>query len=159
MSRSSWGNQDASPAFIVGWLAVFVVGALVLFLVAQPTNVKFRTENSVATQHNYNLGHLCRAAISMAMLRPVNIITVDSLTDTFATVSYTRPDDGTLWRQKCKLVGDHVVWGAIDGRWRDRYDLEERLILSVAKDGSQFSIQQIHPDGSGDTRSFNVSDF
>lgn len=159
MSASKWAEQKASPLFIALWLSTLitvVVAAMALLDFSKNAPASDVAERS---RGSFNLGHLCRAAISMVMLRPVNIINVDSLSETVTSVSYIRPDDGTLWRQKCKTDGDHIVWAAIDGRWRDKYDWEERLVFSLSNSGQTLKVRQIFPDGSGATREFGLDDF
>ena len=156
MSGSNWGEKDASPTFIAGAFASIVLLAFVVAGSIQPQNA---APTITAKSDRFNIGHLCRAAISIVMGRPVGIIRVDSMNQSLATVSYNRPDDGTLWQQKCTIEGDHVVWAALDGRWRNNYQWEERLIFSHGNNGELLTIKQKYPDGSGSTQEFRLTDF
>lgn len=156
MLGSNWGQKDASPAFIAGAFASIIALA---FIVAGSIQSQTAAPAITAKSDRFNIGHLCRAAISIVMGRPIGIIRVDSMNQSLATVSYNRPDDGTLWQQKCKIEGDHVVWAALDGRWRNEYRWEERLIFSHGNNGELLTIKQQHPDGSGSTQEFRLTDF
>lgn len=156
MSGSNWGEKDASPAFIIATLASVI---LLAFLVVGNIKPHSASPTITAKSDLFNVGHLCRAAISIVMERPVGIIRLDSMNQSQATVSYHRPDDGMLWQQKCKVEGDHIVWAALDGRWRDDYRWDERLNFYHGNDGESLTIKQQYPDGSGTTRNFTLADF
>jgi hypothetical protein len=94
------------------------------------------------------------------MGRPVEIISVDRSSAGEADVRYTRADDQTVWRTRCKLEGDRVIWRGIDpfgpnsgvGRWRDGpYD--ERI--NVAVDGNRIKVTQSFSDGSASADEFD----
>lgn len=160
MSNLSWGQQEASPAFVVGVIVAMMAAFICMAAIAPSQQTQSTGAIAVSTTSSrFNLGHLCRATISMIMGRPISIIRVDSLSARLAHVSYTRPDDGGLWQQKCKTDGNHVVWGAPDGRWRDMYDWEERMIFSFKEQGERLVINQRHPDGSGQTQEFHWTEF
>jgi hypothetical protein len=61
------------------------------------------------------------------MGRDVNTISVTRFRDGETDVEYIRPDDQSVWKIRCKVEGDRVIWRGIDsfgpgsglGRWRD----------------------------------------
>lgn len=65
-----------------------------------------------------NVAKVCKATISVVMVRPVEIISAVRTGRGQYRLSYIRADDETEWKYKCKLEGDRVLWGAHDGRWR-----------------------------------------
>lgn len=60
---------------------------------------------------------ICKAAMALLMLQPPEIITA-KWDNGVVSVNYTRPDDNTTWRSRCKVEGDRVVWASETGRWR-----------------------------------------
>ena len=89
----------------------------------------------------------------------IEIIQVDGEALGVTNVSYYRPDDGTLWQQKCKFQGNQIIWAARDGRWRDNYEWDEYLTFSIDTVSQTVSITQTFPDGSGSTESYYKSQF
>lgn len=63
------------------------------------------------------------------MGRPISSMKIDRVEEggTLVALSYTRSDDGKLFKYECKLDGDNIVWRGVDifgpgegpGRWRD----------------------------------------
>lgn len=76
---------------------------------------------------DHQIGRVCRAAIGAIMARDPANIRVDSVSDGIAQVSYARFEDGKVWKNRCRIEGDRVIWGTIDahgpdagyGRWHD----------------------------------------
>ena len=76
---------------------------------------------------DHQLGRICRAAIGALMARDPANIGVDSVSNGIAQVSYTRVADGKVWKNRCRIQGDRVIWGVVDtntpdsgnGGWRD----------------------------------------
>lgn len=66
-------------------------------------------------------------------------------------VSYTRPDDGKMWVNKCKIKGDKVIWGAIDGRWRT-HTMDSKITFSETEDF--VTINETFSDGSISTERY-----
>ena len=68
-------------------------------------------------------------------------------------VQYVRPSDDTLWRYRCKLSGDRVIWAGVDmdgpnsgpGRWRD--DPRDSVVRYEAMP-NHISISERFADGS-----------
>jgi len=87
------------------------------------------------------------------MGRPVEIITVDRSTGGEADVRYARADDQSVWRVRCKLEGDRVIWRTIDafgansglGRWRDGPD-DGRITVALNVD--RIRVTETFSDGS-----------
>ena len=94
---------------------------------------------------------ICRATIAAIMGRPIGIITAnESQSDTIPT-TYQRPDDGSVWRNMCRISGNRVIWASVRadgsrGRWRShpldsyvRFELSETslTITETFGDGSE----------------------
>lgn len=89
-------------------------------------------------------GRICRAAIGTLMGQDPRIIAVDNSNGEDVVVSYSRPDDGKIWRNHCYISGDRVNWAAIldgvRGRWRNEDDIRYVLTgpsikITVRSDG------------------------
>jgi len=74
------------------------------------------------------LGILCKATMSAVFLRPVDIMDVYKIVDNkYIYVKYMRPSDATIWKNRCKIYKDRIVWGGVDvygegsgdSRWRE----------------------------------------
>lgn len=65
---------------------------------------------------------ICKAAVATVMGRPASIISATEKAGGEVALSYTRADDGSVWKYKCKLDGDRVVWATEGGRWRTHPD-------------------------------------
>lgn len=88
-------------------------------------------------------GRVCRAAIAAVMGRDPSIIQVTSTSGDIVQTRYTR-DDGTVWKNQCRVEDGRVIWAAVDvngpgtgpGRWRD----EDELLFTIS--GPNIRIQQ-----------------
>ncbi|WP_340611424.1 hypothetical protein [Xenorhabdus bharatensis] len=85
---------------------------------------------------------ICKAAISVEMLKDVKIIKTVKSGD-LPQVRYTRKEDGNSFLYRCKFSGDQVIWSAFFkdtqswGRWRDgTYD----AVLSYEVSDGKLSI-------------------
>jgi len=67
---------------------------------------------------------ICAAGIAAMMGRDAKTVRTDRIDGRVFYQSYIRPGDGTVWRYKCQIEGNRVMWGADDGRWR-RHELDE----------------------------------
>lgn len=88
-------------------------------------------------------GKVCRAAIAAVMGRDPSIIRVTANEGGIVDTRYTR-DDGTVWKNRCRVEPGRVVWAAIDvngpgtgaGRWRTEDE------ITFTADGSQITVSQ-----------------
>ena len=107
------------------------------------------------------LGRVCRATIAALMGRDPSIIQVDRLSGGIAYTSYSRPSDGSIWKNRCRVEGDRVIWSAVDlngpgtgpGRWRT-HPLDETITYTI--DGAQVSIKMTYSDGSVSEKTYSV---
>lgn len=95
------------------------------------------------------------------MYRPVDI-TQGKPWGQFVDVSYVRSDDQTTWRFRCRYLGNEVQWASIrddgsQGRWRDQYDVEEKITFSEDAKGEILSILMTNADGSVLKKEFGLS--
>ena len=110
--------------------------------------------SSAATQPRFDQAKICRATIAALMGRNPKIIKVDKEDAGIVHVSYIRPDDGTLWEQRCRLEGARVLWATRSGRWRDD-PRDETVTYSV--NGQTLSITTKYTDGSGSTKTYTAA--
>jgi len=97
---------------------------------------------------------ICRAAIGAIMARDPYIISTDYVEGKVVYTSYHRPDDGTLWQNKCKLEGHTVLWGRASGRWRLHPDDPK---ISFRVKGDTLSITERFTSGSRRTKRYTYS--
>jgi hypothetical protein len=93
---------------------------------------------------------VCKATIGAVMNRDPSIMVAADRGD-LISVSYTR-DDGTSWAFKCKIQGSRVLWGNLDGRWRDT-SMDSQISYRV--DGNTVTITELYSDGSRSEDSFS----
>jgi hypothetical protein len=107
------------------------------------------------------LSKVCRAAVGALMNQDPKIIRSDKVEEGIAYVSYNRPSDGKLWKNRCRVEGREITWGAVDafgpgsgdGRWRTKYD-DGSLTYSLS--GRAVTILQEHLDGSKSSKTFTL---
>jgi hypothetical protein len=115
----------------------------------------------VAALSDADLGRVCRAAVAALNGRDPAIIKVEHITGDMAYVGYRRPDDGKVWKNRCRVEGDRVVWSAVDldgpgsgpGRWRTHPD-DETITYSI--DGATVKVRVGFSDGSGWEESYKL---
>ena len=64
-------------------------------------------------------------------------------------ISYTR-GDGTVWKNKCTVRGNIIMWGTEKGRWRNAFD----EVLSFTVIGNSIMVTE----GSS-SKTFNKNEF
>lgn len=96
---------------------------------------------------------VCKAAIATIMGRDPGIVRGYYEEGGVTYLAYQRPDDGKLWKYKCRLDGRTVLWGMADGRWRN-HSLDGTV--SFERAAQSLVIRQQHSDGSGNSRSFSL---
>jgi hypothetical protein len=88
---------------------------------------------------------VCKAGIATAMGRdPETMITELQASDVIH-VSYIRQSDGSLFTYKCRIEGNQILWGNIDGRWRN--NSADSVITYSTLDGT-LVVSERFPDGS-----------
>jgi hypothetical protein len=115
------------------------------------TTITLTLESHAARAANFDQQQICRATIGAVMGRDPRIIKVSSVDLGIIHVSYLRPDDGTLWEQRCRIDGQKVVWATKSGRWRE--DPMDEVITYTAT-GALLTINQKFADGSTSTKSY-----
>lgn len=117
---------------------------------------------SSGTVSDNDLGRVCRGAIAALNGRDPRIIKVETLSAGVAHVVYRRPDDGTLWKNQCRIDGARVAWAAVDlsgpdsgpGRWRIDPDDE---IVTFELAGPTVKIRIAYSDGSASEETYEIS--
>ena len=100
---------------------------------------------------------VCRAAIATVMGRPIAIIEATEAGNNIVRTSYRRQDDGTVWRNLCRLEGSRVVWASIredgtSGRWRN-HALDSLVAFRI--DATSVTIEETYSDGSSTVRKYS----
>src|SRR3989344_2521851 len=101
---------------------------------------------------------ICRATIAALMMHPVQIVRLDGSDGHVVYVSYRRPDDGSVWKSKCKFDGVRGIWGADDGRWRDIPNAAEHVTYEFGPDAKTLRIRQRFADASTVDKDFAIDD-
>lgn len=112
---------------------------------------------------------LCRATISALFSKPVKTISVYRNSGNEVRVKYTRKVDKTVWKNKCKIEGDTIIWGAVDpdrvgnenaGRWRIRYaEGDEKISYNATSEKLYLTISDELGDSSPRHYEFSKVDF
>lgn len=151
-------NDDvlSTAVFVIAAMTIAVSGWLIFSMLSVGIHngtpgLPMATPGAVALSADQE-EQICRATIGAIMHHPPSIIRSEGRLDGIVTVHYTRPTDGTIWRQKCKIVGQQVIWGAEDGRWR-----AEDAIFWETADG-HITIRQTHPDGTATLDRYAIRD-
>lgn len=109
--------------------------------------------SALAQDSSFSGPQICKATIAMIMGRDPSIIRTDRVENGVVYLSYVRPDDGTRWTYRCRIDGKRVLWGSVDGRWRDHPDDE---VVTYAVRGGQLHIEERYSDGSANQESFSL---
>ena len=100
-----------------------------------------------------NPDDVCRAAIASLFGRNVASVTVVNRESSVLKLRYTRPSDGTIWTNRCKVVGARIMWTSEYGRWRD-HPLDEVVTYTVQ--GSKITINKKYSDGSSADETLDI---
>ncbi len=108
------------------------------------------------------LGLVCQAVVAAMMGHPIEIVHVERVRNGEADVRYNRPNDGTLWRTRCRMEAGAVVWRTIDafgpgsglGRWRNGPN-DSRITVAIRENALR--VVEAYPDGSASQREFDLA--
>lgn len=116
--------------------------------------------SSEAELSSSDLARVCRAAVAHMMGKSPSIMKVKSNSGGVVRIQYRRPDDGTVWKDDCRLEGQRVMWRSVDavgasgpGRWRNHPDDE---VITYSIDGKTIRIGQKWSDGSYDAENYII---
>lgn len=92
---------------------------------------------------------------------PPRIVEVVSSTGGIVRVRYTRPADGRVWTNECRIEGGRIIWRTVDafgpgsglGRWRTD-PRDEVFTYSIA--GDRVSITTTFPGEPPSTETYTV---
>lgn len=97
---------------------------------------------------------ICAAGIAATMGKPASIMNSTEAGGGVVTVSYERPSDGSLWSYKCKVSGNMIVWGNLDGRWRTGPD---DSVITFMVSGINIVVREEYPDGSAGKNEYKLN--
>ena len=103
-------------------------------------------------QLSFTLSEVCRAGIAALMGREPSIISARQVGG-IAHLSYVRPDDGTRWSYRCRLVGARILWASDTGRWRTHPADEVMSFNELSLD--QLEVRLHFSDGSSAIKSYS----
>lgn len=125
------------------------------------TTTALKTSAAIEPLSDANLSRVCRAAIAALNGHDPKIIDLMRIENRVAYVRYARPSDGSIWKNRCRVEGDRVVWAVMDrsgpgsgpGRWRNAPEDE---VITYAISGPTVTIVIRYGDGSGDKHSYEI---
>jgi hypothetical protein len=127
----------------------WVIGAGVVVILGIIGLINDDSSSSSSSGLSFSEIDICKAAISADFAAPFSSISGTNRGG-YVYVSYT--SDGSYWDYECMTKGDTAIWRAINGRWRDNYEWDNRLVAS-SKNG-RLAITRIFPDGSRSQKLF-----
>lgn len=104
---------------------------------------------------------ICRTVIADMNGHPPRIVEVVSSAGGIVRVRYTRPSDGRVWTNECRIEGGRILWRTVDafgpgsglGRWRTD-PRDEVFTYSIA--GDRVSITTTFPGEPPSTETYTV---
>ncbi|MBK6850338.1 MAG: hypothetical protein IPG93_01680 [Burkholderiales bacterium] len=107
--------------------------------------------NTQAQTPSFTSQQICRATIAAVMGRNPSIIKLEGVTGDQINVFYIRSDDGSRWRNRCKIQGPNIVWATSEGRWRNSPEDE---VITYSASSSSITIKIKYADGSKAEKSY-----
>lgn len=126
--------------------------AAVLGLLALGAGVSIRPAAAVDTTETTQA---CKAALALIFERDPKIMVIERVDDGIVYLHYTRPDDSSTWRYRCKLDEDRVIWSANDGGSLDHWREDQHITYRIA--GDQIEVREAFGDGAVAAKSFPLS--
>ena len=139
---------------VVGRYKECIAALLALMVISRTTEDAW----AQVTSHG-DLAIVCRAAVAAMMGHDIKIVRLDKIEGDIAYVSYARPSDKKVWKNRCRLDDSTVIWSTIDafgpgtgfGPWRDRPGDEK---VTFRLNASRVTVVQTFADGSDVTKNF-----
>lgn len=125
-------------------------------------NVSTTSDGSTAPALSVSdIGRVCRAAVAALNGHKPAIMKVVSTEGGLVRVRYSRPSDGKVWTNECRIDGERVIWRTVDafgagsgaGRWRTD-PADETVTYKL--EGPTVQITTSYSDGSASTESYTV---
>lgn len=110
------------------------------------------TSVDTARSQAFSNPEICKAGVSQVMGRNPSIVKIDSVLGNITHLSYFSPNDGSQWKFKCRVDGNQVLWGNLDGRWRT-HSKDSRVTFAIHS--GTLTVREIYSDGSVATKSFS----
>lgn len=129
--EKDWWSRvfDDGPAAKRGCFLTLGFAALLVFgyaMYPRSASDVQEIEGSTIALSPMQTADICKAGIGKLFGQSPNTMTVETLSDETIRISYRRSSDDTLWKNDCMLVGNRIMWRAVDafpgsgvGRWRD----------------------------------------
>ncbi len=109
--------------------------------------------NLSAGQPRFTPTQICKAGIAVVMGRNPGTMKIDRVQKSVVFLSYVRADDHKRWTYKCEIQGQHIRWGADDGRWRtDPAD----SVITFNAEGTMLTVIERFSDGSSNKAAFSA---
>ncbi|MGB5855446.1 MAG: hypothetical protein WBH20_09345 [Oceanisphaera sp.] len=145
------------------WMFIFIaiIWQMASTAIMANLNKKYTREN----RGYFSEQGICAASIATMMGRPLSILRVDNTADgnidgPIHFLHYVRPNDGSKWFYKCKIIKDKIIWGSNNsdsgGRWRT-HELDDVITFKVENE-VDLTINEHFSDGSSREKTFNLFD-
>ena len=105
-----------------------------------------------ADSNGFSTQQICKAGMGTIMGRNPGTMRATKSSNGVVRISYVRPDDGKKFSYKCKIQGNRIVWGSIDGRWRVR-PADSKVTYVI--EGDQINVTDDYGDGSATRKQFS----
>ncbi len=132
--KSDVGRRLKTGLLVLAWLAV----------AAQALSGPAK-----AQADGWTVAQVCRAGIAAILSHSPKDVEPDGAQGAVYYYAYRRQSDQTVWRFKCRVDGERILWGSVwehsEGLWRvNEYD--GRVVFAIR--GGTVTIRQYNPDGS-----------
>ena len=95
---------------------------------------------------------ICKAAIAAIMGKDPSIVSSKKKRGGNIILRYIRPTDKSKWSYRCKVLNKKIIWGTIDGRWRDH---PNDPVVTYSERENTLSIIEKYVDGSSNDRLYS----
>lgn len=99
---------------------------------------------------NFTKEDVAKYTVAAIMNHPPDIMEVIKDGEDFV-VSYVRKDDGQTFKLKVKIDENKIMWGNLDGRWRDN-ELDEKITFT--ENGNKLKIIETYTDGTSTVKEY-----
>jgi hypothetical protein len=101
------------------------------------------------TRPRFSSIDICKSGISKIFGRQPDIMNGEQYGDVIY-ITYTR-GDGTVWKNKCTVRGNKIMWGTEEGRWRNG-PFDEEVSFTIR--GNKITVTE-----GGSSKTFNKNEF
>lgn len=102
----------------------------------------------------FSAPQICKAGIAAIMGRDPGTMITQPISNGVYQVAYMRSDDGKRFTYKCKIERNRILWGNIDGRWRNH---SADSMVTYMVDGDRIIVTDNFGGGSALKKQYSLS--